>query len=116
LLDYVAFEQKGRKPAFSYFFIPYSIPCERQKYKERKYFIMELQHDNWVKFLNAILRKMTVNIEVIFIGGRAGNIFVRWPNMLPYLGIEILRSLKSYTTWIEGNWWSSGNEISRCNG
>jgi hypothetical protein len=76
---------------------------------------MELQHDNWVKFLNAILRKMTVKIEVIFIGGRTGNIFVRWPNMFPYLGIEILRSLKSYTTWIEGNWWSSGNEISRCN-
>jgi hypothetical protein len=58
---------------------------------------------------------MTVKIEVIFIGGRTGNIFVRWPNMFPYLGIEILRSLKSYTTWIEGNWWSSGNEISRCN-
>jgi hypothetical protein len=32
---------------------------------------MELQHDNWVKFLNAISRKMT---EVIFIGGRTGNV------------------------------------------
>jgi hypothetical protein len=45
-------------------------------------------------FLNAILRKMTVKIEVIFIGGRTGNIFVRWPNMFPYLGIEI--SFKNY--------------------
>jgi hypothetical protein len=40
---------------------------------------------NWAKFLNAILRKMTVKIEVIFIGGRTGNIFVRWPNMFPSL-------------------------------
>jgi hypothetical protein len=55
---------------------------------------MELQHDNWVKFLNAISRKMT---EVIFIGGRTGNIL--------YFGIL----LSSYITRPERSLVFTGN-------